>query len=227
MGYNPSHFKNCGKQCPVEMVSWHEAIKYANELSKIEHLSPCFDCQGKGASVICALKKEYGTPQDCSGYRLPTEAEWEMAARAGTNTAYYNKRESTGSGSDGSLAPIAWYANNSSASYDGGVDCSDWFDGADKCGSQPYGKKSPNDFDLYDIAGNVDEWTMDFYQSTYPDGTESEPLVDPRGAEQGSSHVIRGGSWASLAGKCRSASRGQASAGSRTNQIGFRLAKSE
>lgn len=227
LGYNPSHFKKCGDKCPVEMVSWHEALKYANELSKIEGLSPCFTCSGVGTSVACALKKEYATPQDCSGYRLPTEAEWEGAARAGTTTAFYNRRDLNSGGEGASLAPIGWYMNNSSATYEGGTDCRDWFDGADKCGTQQAGTKVANDSDIYDMSGNVEEWVMDVYTKEYDEGTEAEPVGDPYNATGGSGRVQRGGAWSSRAAACRSASRGHTSTSSRSNKVGFRLAKTE
>ncbi|MCK5808965.1 SUMF1/EgtB/PvdO family nonheme iron enzyme [bacterium] len=225
LGYNSSHFSQCGNECPVENISYNEALHYANELSKIVGNTPCFDCHGKGASVVCTLKEEYNHPSECSGYRLPTEAEWEFAVRAGTTTPLYNKRVLATASDSSSVSPIAWFMNNSSVSYDGGYDCHEWFDGAEKCGTQPHGKKVANDFDLYDMLGNVGEWTMDSYQK-YADGTEDEPLVNP--FVHGSSlHTVRGGSWADLATSCRSAARSNLSASSKNNKVGFRLAKTE
>ena len=72
MGYNPSFFQNCGDKCPVETVSWHEALAYANERSKADSLEECFDCTGTAPDFECSLKTKFAKPQDCNGYRLPT-----------------------------------------------------------------------------------------------------------------------------------------------------------
>ena len=117
--------------------------------------------------------------------------------------------------------------NNSSATYEGGTDCSEWFDGADKCGTQPGGTRVANDSDIYDMSGNVEEWVMDVYTKEYDEGTESEPVEDPFNAKGGSGRVQRGGAWSSRAAACRSANRNHTSTASRSNKVGFRLAKTE
>jgi formylglycine-generating enzyme required for sulfatase activity len=126
MGSNPNRFKNCGDTCPVENISWDDVQEFIKKLNE------------KGDE----------------NYRLPTEAEWEYAARAGSKT------------NESLLDPIVWYGGNSCVDYSGGYDCSHWKDkqySCSNCGTHPVGKKSPNDFGLYDILGNVSEWCQDWY----------------------------------------------------------------
>ncbi len=128
IGKNPSHNKACGGRCPVEMVSWYEAVHYCNELSRRRKLSLCYVEAGANISFKGV---------HCGGYRLPTEAEWEYAARAGTRGARY-----------GNLADVAWYDLNS------------------KLESHPVGSRKPNRWGLYDTLGNVAEWVWD-WQAPY------------------------------------------------------------
>lgn len=118
MGENPAYYRACGKRCPVENVPWRDAVKYANALSKREALSVCYAIEGESVRWT----------RRCEGYRLPTEAEWEYAARAGTTGARY-----------GEINAIAW-----------------WGDNADK--SHPVGQKAANAWGLHDMLGNVGEW---------------------------------------------------------------------
>ena len=161
---NGSHFK--GPDRPVEMISWGDAALYCNMRSREEGLDPCYD-EETGACNFAA-----------NGYRLPTEAEWEYACRAGTTTDY-------GFGPDSrQLSQYAWFADN-----------------ADKQ-THPVGQKKPNAWGLYDMYGNVAEWCNDVYEKDYyKDG----PTSNPRGPEDGPRRVLRGGAWNSRADACRSA----------------------
>ncbi|MGI6395436.1 MAG: formylglycine-generating enzyme family protein [bacterium] len=209
MGYNPSHFKSCGDNCPVEQVSWHEAAKYANELSKKKGLPECFSCSGSAPDFNCSLKSEYAKPQECLGYRLPTESEWEYAIRAGTTTAFYSG-EVTGTRAnplDPSLVDkIGWYGGNSSAT------------------THPVGEKLPNKFGLYDMSGNIFESCYDWYEA-YPAGSEDSPAIDPFGPKNGDRRILRGGSWRFGAQQSRSAFRVFNTPFFRCPNCGFRLAR--
>jgi sulfatase modifying factor 1 len=136
MGKNPSRFSKC-KDCPVENVSWFDAIRYVNALSKKQRLPACYDSEGK---VIGG-----DTVYDCKGYRLPTEAEWAFAARAGSTGKRY-----------GELDAIAWYVGNS------------------KGKTHPTGTKQPNTFGLYDMLGSVFEWCHDWYSESLG-GSPTDP----------------------------------------------------
>ena len=181
-GSNPSHFSSCGMDCPVEQVSWNEAQNFIDALNARENRTNC-----------------HTTPNTC--YSLPTEAQWEYAARAGTVTAFYNGDITQPTGDDPKLDQIGWYEENSSST------------------THPVAQKLANSFGLYDMSGNVWEWCRDGYD-TYPDG----PVTDPTDAVSGTMRVIRGGSWYHYAGYARSANRGGTSPGYRSNILGFRLA---
>jgi formylglycine-generating enzyme required for sulfatase activity len=151
----------------------------------------------------------FGAEAFCSyhGWRLPTEAEWEYACRAGTTTALYSggliEDECD---PDVGLNGIGWYCGNS-----GGT-------------SHPVREKAPNAFGLYDMAGNVNEWCADWYSPTY---YMSSPIADPPGPMTGNFRVARGGDWDSFAKFCRSASRlWRPSMYTQTGTYGFRPARS-
>lgn len=173
MGSNPSEFK--GRNRPVEQVSWD-------------------DCQ---AFLIKLCEKE-GVPPGT--YRLPTEAQWEYACRAGTTGSYA-----------GNLEEMAWYDKNPAFRRMDLHDLwkADWSKGfppffLDRQSTSLVGRKKANAWGLYDMHGNVWEWCGDYWFAGYPVGT----AVDPIGPDSGSDRVIRGGGWYDCAGFCRSAERG-------------------
>jgi formylglycine-generating enzyme required for sulfatase activity len=192
MGSNPSRYQGCGADCPVEMVSWNDIQEFITTLNRIT----------------------------CQEYRLPTEAEWEYAARAGSATALANGGLTADPwlcDIDQNLDAIGWYCANSAVTYNGCYDTSEW--GGPVCsGPLPVGLKQPNQWGLYDMHGNVWEWVQDWYGAY-----SATPVTDPVGPASGMDHVLRGGGWDFSPASTRSANRGWDSADFRYDDIGFRL----
>ncbi len=168
MGSNPSRFKQCGGNCPVEDVSWNDIQKFIKKLNS----------------------------QTDSFYRLPTEAEWEYAARSG------GKSEKYSGGND--VDSVAWYDSNSGRQ------------------THPVGQKQPNGLGIYDMSGNVWEWCQDWYGDGY---YESSPKDNPQGPSSGSRRVLRGGSWYNYALFMRATSRYRFNPVGRDSGNGFRLVR--
>ncbi|MFC1552339.1 SUMF1/EgtB/PvdO family nonheme iron enzyme [Candidatus Latescibacterota bacterium] len=185
IGVNPSSFKS-GDNYPVEMVSWYDAVIFCNMLSDSDGLERCYD----ESSWECDFSK--------NGYRLATEAEWEYACRAETETKYY-----TGN-SDSDVENAGWFSGNSSSK------------------THPVGQKTANAFGLYDMSGNVFDWCNDLHGSEY---YSSSPSNNPTGPTSGTDRVARGGSWYYGVGHCRSAYRDWGSPSSKRNYIGFRVVR--
>ncbi len=226
MGNNPSSFKDCGHNCPVEKVNWYEALAFTNALSTHDKLETCYvlsNCKGEAGKGFACSSVTF-TGLDCKGYRLPTEAEWEYAARAGRSTALYSgKLKVKGVCNAPKLDKIAWYCGNSKLNYIGGFDCSSWPEKqyrSLKCGTHPVGNKSPNHHNIYDMLGNVWEWVWDYYDQ-YP----QQSVNDPTGPTSGNRKVVRGGSWYGNADLCRSANRTKMKPISKSHNLGFRIVR--
>jgi formylglycine-generating enzyme required for sulfatase activity len=166
MGDNPARWK--ADKNPIEQVRWSDAVKFCNARSLAEGLKPCYNLD----TWECDF--------DASGYRLPTEAEWECACRAGSKTAYFFGDNPS------QLGDYAWFEKNS-----GGH-------------PQPVGQKKPNPWGLYDICGNLWQWCNDFYGVEY---YSQSPKENPRGPKEGDSRVVRGGAWKFSGDNCRSGYR--------------------
>ena len=199
MENNPSYEPGFCDECPVDHVSWWDAVTFANRLSTASSLESCYElaCAGTAGTEGYTCQSVSFRGPDCKGYRLPTEAEWERAARAKTSTARYGQ----------GLGEIAWYDDNSEEE------------------SHPVRGKEANAWGLHDMIGNVWEWVEDagevkndsFATDTY-DGAMQDPL-----SVQGAYRVLRGGSWGARARYCRAAIRFPRLPGERADDIGFRL----
>ena len=214
MGHDSGRYPACGDNCPIGNVSWHDAIEFCNRLSEMEGLGLCYG--GEGNDV------RWNT--DCTGYRLPTEAEWEYAARAETATAFASGDIAPAAlsefGSDLNLDRIGWYRGNAGVDYEGCRDLSP--QGGPSCaGPHPVGRKQANAWGLFDMHGNVSEWVWDLYQAEYP----AEPATDPLGPAEGAFRVFRGGGWMDAPRACRSAARTNYPPRARMEGLGFRVAR--
>ena len=209
MLYSSPKFSTCGGDCPMESVSWHEAAAYCNTLSKNKGLSQCYACTGSASAVSCAEATAYtGTKiYTCPGYRLPTEAEWEYAYRAGTNTALYNGPISTCSGNDANANLIGWYDKNATNT------------------TRPVAKKQPNNWGLYDMAGNVGEWCHDWIEANPGSTPETDPVA--KGSSSDPYRVFRGGTWTGDAQRLRGAWRDCNPPAKGFSHVGFRCVMSK
>ena len=185
---DPSHFQGAG--LPVEQRTWIDAVRFCNERSYQEGLEPCYNEE----TGRCNFQ--------ANGYRLPTEAEWEYACRAGTKSEYFFGNDPR------QLKKYTWYSDNAFQK------------------THQVGTKNPNPWGLYDMYGNVAEWCHDFFVENY---YKDSPPTNPLGPDQGVQRVLRGGAWNSSAESCRSAYRtGNASIDDDcliSDDIGFRCVR--
>ena len=218
MGTNPSRFSNeaatgeIQDKRPVESVSWYNALVFANKLSVLEGLTPAYRMRGFNNStnpadwgeVPSATNSTWNAVEivaNSNGYRLPTEAQWEYACRAGTETAFNDENDDYRDSDKVGL--IAWYQSNRGSSR-----------------THEVGKKAPNAWGLYDMHGNVAEWCWDWYQANY---YSSSPTEDPQGPATQTARVTRGGHWENPADDVRSAYRDYVIPYNKFNTQGFRL----
>ena len=222
-GWEPSYEAACGPTCPVETVTWYDALAFADLFSDDQGYVPCFlfenvqcyDGTPMGTDTLACMNDTQGgigsadvtlnakaSVYDCEGFRLPTEAEWEYAVRAGTTTAFYSGDiTTTDCDLDPSLDPIGWYCGNDLGQI------------------SPAAQKLPNAWGLFDGSGNVNEWVWDNYLMYSGD------VIDPEGADTPTNKQTRGGSWQDKAKDCRSASRLDWNPGGRSDNLGFRLVR--
>jgi formylglycine-generating enzyme required for sulfatase activity len=206
MGYNPSGFTNAGPRAPVECVNLPDCQRFMTKLNR--------------AAVAGAGK-----------FRLPTEAEWEWACRAGTDGPLYTGSMTIkGANNSPELDAIAWYGGNSGVEYEGGYDSSHWPDKQKEfrfAGTHPVGQKKPNAWGLHDMLGNVRERCQDGFDEWDVKTFASRNVTDPVGQDI-DNRIMRGGSWSDLARQCRCPSR-QYRTGMRAwhRSIGFRVAMDE
>jgi formylglycine-generating enzyme required for sulfatase activity len=231
--------ESCTQDCPMTGVSWHLAAAYANQLTLVElekkcqvclneggritckpadpSYCQCYRCTGTGHSLACGTAPQYEGEKiySCPGYRLPTEAEWEYAYRAGGTTALHTGPLATCEDVDDANAQAAgWYQRNAKLALEAKIEIS----------LHPGGEKVPNAWGLHDMAGNLLEWV----HSAHAEYSAVEEELDPNPKEsevRPLTRVVRGGSYASPAPELRAAARAALDPNAALNHLGFRVAR--
>jgi formylglycine-generating enzyme required for sulfatase activity len=205
MGWNDSRFHGHANR-PVENVTWFDCVVFCNRSSEKEGLESAYritDIETEGHHVSAAAVT---WNVNASGYRLPTEAEWEYACRAGSTTAFHNgsiaPHPLTGCSADSILDVIGWYCVNSGRE------------------THDVKTKPPNAWGLFDMAGNVQHWCWDRYSEL-----DAAPATDPAGPDFGAARLWRGGGWDYNPRHCRSADRGRDEAWGHYEDVGMRLCR--
>ncbi|NCC61405.1 MAG: formylglycine-generating enzyme family protein, partial [Verrucomicrobiae bacterium] len=205
-GPHPQGGYGLGDAYPAYYIDWFDAVNFCNKLSANKGLTPCYT-NSSGSTTIAEVDT-VTLSTTANGYRLPTEAEWEYACRAGTTTMFYW----SATYEEAQMKEYCWYQMNTVYGY--------YSERPPAWGNtQPVGTRLPNAWGLYDMSGNLWEWCNDWYESPSARGDQ----LDPQGPITGSDHVFRGGGWSSRWNSCRSAGR----AGSifRVDCRGFRVVR--
>jgi formylglycine-generating enzyme required for sulfatase activity len=192
MGNNPSRFAGDGQ--PVDSVSWLDAVRFCNALSEKEGRLPAYEISGNTIAWN----------RSADGYRLPTESEWEYAARGGSQ------------GVHSGVLSRAYYSGGEKPETLG------WFDANSARTSHPVKSKAPNELGLYDMSGNLWEWCWDYF-GEYP----QEPVSDPSGVPEAARRVLRGGAWFTPVHLLRVTNRYWNAPSFKANSVGFRLARND
>jgi len=201
MEFNPSTAGSL-EECPVDGVSWYSAVEFCNKMSEAESLTPFYDIKAVRRRSDNSIESARVSSLGGDGFRLPTEAEWEYACRAGSITPWSFGDQIL------EIGTYAWYCDNSSLE------------------THPVGERKPNSWGLYDMHGNVMEWCDDWYSDVhYQQCPEEEE--NPAGPATGSSKVLRGGAWQFGAEATRCAYRNSSPPETISNVIGFRVCRND
>ena len=220
VGFQPSEdFSDCGDKCAVDFVSWHDAAYFSNLLSEKEGLDSCYTCTE--IEDTSTTRKSYQCVEamdlySCNGFRLPTESEWEYAARAGTTASIWTSNGGSDMAeesvrdcdnpttlNDGTpLSDVAWYCNNSAEQL------------------HEVAQKQPNSWGFYDMSGNLREWVQDWYGDP-----PTEAVTNPTGGEESMTKITKGGCWSDMPKRMRHASRTHSNPERLSNQFGFRIVR--